>query len=179
VSKCPVFISPERGERMATKSTKSKLIMRITSLTLHLLINMAFYVLVIVLIVNVSKKAYAFSYQLYGQVAEDKKPGRENIFQIKKGEATMDIASKLKLNKLIVDKYSFYFKAKLKNYTIMPGTYILNSSMTYDDIFDIITDYSASIVQEDGVKVDDPEGDQSEDPIDEQTEDPVDEQVEE
>ena len=60
----------------------------------------------------------------------------------------MDIASKLELNRVIVDKYSFYLKTKLQNKVIMPGTYRVNSSMTYDEILDIITDYSNSEVQD-------------------------------
>ena len=63
----------------------------------------------------------------------------------------MDIAGKLELNRVIVDKYSFYFKVKLQNKVIMPGTYIINSSMTYDEILDIITDYSKSVIQDEEI----------------------------
>ncbi|MDF2542147.1 MAG: hypothetical protein K0S47_1865 [Herbinix sp.] len=133
---------------MAAKSTTLKLILKITSFTLRLLLNIIFYILIVILIVNVSKKAFEFTYQLYGPVTVDEEPGRELPFQVKKGESTMDIANKLKLNKLIVNQYSFYLKAKLQKQVIMPGTYVLNSSMTYNEIFTIITDYSASIEHE-------------------------------
>jgi UPF0755 protein len=33
----------------------------------------------------------------------------------------------------------------------MPGTYIINSSMTYDEILDIITDYSKSVIQDEEI----------------------------
>jgi UPF0755 protein len=111
--------------------------------------NIIFYILVIILIVNVSKTAYKFTYQLYGPVSVDPAPGREVIFQVNKGESTMDIAGKLELNRVIVNKYSFYLKTKLQALAIMPGTYKINSSMTYKQILDIITDYSASIIQAD------------------------------
>jgi len=55
----------------------------------------------------------------------------------------MNVASKLELNKIIVNKYSFYVKAKLLKHTIMPGTYALNTSMTYNEIFAVITEPSA------------------------------------
>ncbi len=78
----------------------------------------------------------------------DEEPGRTIPIRINKGESSMDIASKLEQNRVIVDKYSFYFKVKLQNKVIMPGTYKVNSSMTYDEILDIITDYSKSEVQD-------------------------------
>lgn len=133
---------------MATKTTSVKLSLKITSFILRLLLNIIFYIMAIILIVNVSKAAYQFTYQLYGPVVKDAAPGREIIFQIKKGESSMDIASKLELNRAIVSKYSFFVKVKLQNKIIMPGTYIINSSMTYNEILKIITDYSESIIQQ-------------------------------
>jgi len=137
---------------MAKNSTSTKVTLKITSFILRLLLNMMFYILAIILIVNVSQKAYGFTYELYGPISAEAAPGREIIFQVKKGESTMDIASKLQLNRAITNKYSFYVKTKLQDLTIMPGTYIINSSMNYKEILDIITDYSASIIQEEGEK---------------------------
>jgi UPF0755 protein len=133
---------------MATQSTSTKATLKITSFILRLLMNIIFYIFAIILIVNVSKEAFKFTYQLYGPVALEEAPGREIIFQIKEGESTMDIASKLEHNRAIVNKYSFYLKTKLQNLIIMPGTYVINSAMTYKEILDIITDYSASIIQD-------------------------------
>jgi UPF0755 protein len=103
---------------------------------------------VVVLVVYGSRTAFNFTYQLYGPVAVENEPGRTIPIRINKGESSMDIAGKLELNRVIVDKYSFYFKVKLQDKVIMPGTYRVNSSMTYDEILDVITDYSNSEVQE-------------------------------
>lgn len=134
---------------MATKSTSVKATLKITSFIIRLLMNIMFYVLVVFLIVSISREAFQFTYELYGPVAMDKEPGRDVLFQIKKGESSMDVASKLEVNRAIVNKYSFYVKTKLQGATIMAGTYEINSSMTYNEILDIITDYSKSIVQDD------------------------------
>lgn len=139
---------------MATNSTSVKATLKITSFIIRLLMNIIFYVLVAFLIVNVSKEAFQFTYQLYGPVAVEKEPGRDLIIQIKKGESTMDIASKLEVNRVIVNKYSFYLKAKIEDVAIMPGTYEINSSMTYDDILKIITDYSQSLIQDQDITED-------------------------
>lgn len=133
---------------MATRSTAVKLTLKVTSFIVRMLLNIFFYILVVILIINVSKYAYTFTYQLYGPDTVDEAPGREIVFQIKKGESKMDIATKLELNHAIKNKYSFYLKTKLQEYVIIPGTYIINSSMTYDDILDVITDYSKSIVKD-------------------------------
>jgi len=124
---------------MTSRSTNAKLGLKITSFIFRLLFNIAFYMMVIFLITKVSTEIYNFSYQIFGQVTVEEEPGRDVEIQIKKGESTMNIASKLKINKIIVNKYSFYVKAKLLNKVIMPGTYTVNTSMTYDEIFDIIT----------------------------------------
>lgn len=132
---------------MVSKSTNLKVTLKISSFILRLLLNIAFYVLVAVLIIIVSREAFKFTYQIYGPDTVDQAPGREIVFEIKKGEATMDVASRLELNRAIENKYSFYVKTKLQNLSIMPGTYKISSSMTYDQILDVITNYKESIVQ--------------------------------
>lgn len=132
---------------MAAKSESVKFTLKITSIILHLLLNVVFYILVTILIINCSKQVFSFTYQLYGPVTVDKNPGREIIIKIIKGDSTMDVASKLEVNRAIVNKYSFYLKTKLQDKAIMPGTYVIKSSMTYGDILNIITDASNSIVQ--------------------------------
>ncbi|HWT26472.1 MAG TPA: hypothetical protein VN131_00900 [Mobilitalea sp.] len=110
--------------------------------------NIVFYVLVVILVITCSKAAFEFTYELYGPRTVDSKPGHEIIFQINQGESTMDVASKLEIDRAIVNKYSFYFKTKLQDKVILAGTYKINSSMTYDEILNTITDYNNSIVQD-------------------------------
>lgn len=137
---------------MASSSTSLRITLKISSFVLRLLLNIIFFVLVIIFVIYGSRKAFDFTYQLYGPVSVDQEPGKVIPVKINKGEATMDIASKLELKRVIVDKYSFYFKTKLQNKVIMPGTYMVNSSMTYDEVLDIITDYSKSMVQDEAIK---------------------------
>ena len=131
-----------------SSSTSVKVTLKISSFILRLLLNTIFIILVVVLVIYGSRIVYNFTYQLYGPATVDEEPGRTIPIKINKGESSMDIASKLEINRVIVDKYSFYFKVKLQEKVIMPGTYRVNSSMTYDEILDIITDYSNSEVQE-------------------------------
>lgn len=138
---------------MSSSSTSARITLKISSFVLRSLLNLIFAIVVVVLVINGSKLAFNFTYQLYGPVTVDEEPGRDIPIQINKGESTMDIASKLELNRVIVDKNSFYFKTKLQNKVIMSGTYKVNSSMTYDEVLDIITDYSKSLIQEEEIPV--------------------------
>ncbi|HEX3023292.1 MAG TPA: endolytic transglycosylase MltG [Lachnospiraceae bacterium] len=127
---------------MATKSQVSKMILGITSFVLHVLLNIVFYIIVVMLITKYSGVAYDFAYELFGNVtmaSEDE--GKDVVIKIKDGESSMSVASKLELNRVIVNKYSFYLKAKLLKKNIQQGTYTVNTSMNYDEILDIITNY--------------------------------------
>lgn len=130
---------------MATNSTTIKLTLKIASFVLKLLVNLFFYIIIVILTINVSKMALDFTYQLYGPVTMEAAPGTEVMFEIQKGDSTMDVASKLENRLLIKNKYAFYLKNKLEKSVIMPGSYTLNTSMTYDDIITLITDNSASV----------------------------------
>ncbi len=115
-------------------------------------IAVIFYAVVVYGIKKAAGYSYDFAYQLFGNVSMEAAPGRDVKITILKGESTMNIASKLEDAKLVTSKYSFYTKVKLLQWgnkknpmEIMPGTFVLNTSMTYNDILAIITDYSKSI----------------------------------
>lgn len=128
---------------MTSKPATAQTAVKLTNLLLKLLLNIAFYLFVIFVIMEASKIAYSFTYQIFGQETMEQAPGRDIEIQIKKGESSLNVASKLEVNRIIKNKYSFYVKAKIMNYVIMPGTYTLNTSMTYDEIFSVITVPSA------------------------------------
>ncbi|HKL99302.1 MAG TPA: hypothetical protein VJZ06_05295 [Mobilitalea sp.] len=138
---------------MAERSTSVKVTLKVSSFILRILLNIAFYILIVIATVYVSKAAYNFTYQLYGPVTAAEAPGTRIHIIINKGESTMDVAAKLELNRAIVNKYSFFVKTKLQNLKIMPGTYEIYTSMTYKEILEIITDYSKSKVQEENTEV--------------------------
>jgi len=108
-------------------------------------IAVIFYAVVVYGIKKAAGYSYDFAYQLFGDTSVEAAPGRDVKITILKGESSMNIASKLEDAKLVTSKYSFYLKLKMKDYEIMPGTFVLNTSMTYDDILQVITDYGQSI----------------------------------
>jgi len=133
---------------MSSKQANAKLALRITGGVFRFVLNVLFYCVVVVCVITFSKSVYNFSYQVFGDVRVDEEAGREVKIRIKKGDSTMAVARRLEQNKIIMDQYSFYLKAKLNKASVMPGTYIVRSDMTYDEIFAAISDVSRSLTQE-------------------------------
>ena len=122
-----------------SSKTRINTSLRIIKFILHLLINMAFYLIIIYLAVRVGSEIYDTSYQVFGNEGTVESDGVDVYIKIDQGETTMNVASKLEQNKVIDNKLSFFIHAKLKEYPIMPGIFTLNTSMNYDEIFAVIT----------------------------------------
>jgi len=133
---------------MVQKSDKTKIAIDVVGFILHLLLNIIFYAVVIFAIYKVGTTAKEFCYQVFGAYTMDAEPGINAEITIKDGASTMEVASALEMNRLIPNRYSFYLKVQLMRYKILAGTYILNTSMTYDEILEQITNYANSVVQE-------------------------------
>lgn len=137
---------------MGATTTRTKVFLRILKSVLQLFLNILFYVLVVFAIMKLSTAAFEFSYQVFGNVVVEEAPGTDVEIKIQEGESSSSIARKLAVQKLVVNQYSFYLRAKLttgSDKPILPGNYTLNTSMNYDDILSIITDKDAGIAKED------------------------------
>ncbi len=115
------------------------------SFVVHLVLNIIFYIFVIFLVYRASVFVYDFTYQVFGDVTVEEAPGVSVEIVIPEGTSTMELASKLEMNRIVVNRYSFYLKVKLLGYNILAGTYHLNTSMTYDEILNTITNYANAI----------------------------------
>ena len=133
---------------MSSKQANAKLALRITGGIFRFALNVLFYCVVVFCVITFSKSAYNFSYQVFGDVRVDEEAGREVKIRIKKGDSTMEVARRLEQNKIIVNQYTFYLKAKIREASVMPGTYIVRSDMTYDEIFATISDVNNSLTKE-------------------------------
>ncbi|MCR5791745.1 MAG: endolytic transglycosylase MltG [Lachnospiraceae bacterium] len=112
-----------------------------------IIFNICFYCGVIYGVNAVAHRTYDLSYRIFGNVTVSAEgQGRDYRVTIDEGEATMDIAKDLYSKGIIIDRFSFYIRAKLTTNgrrPILPGTYTINSSMTYDEILELFTDISA------------------------------------
>lgn len=124
---------------MAKKKAVAKVVLDLTSTILHLMLNIIFFIVVILVVVKASQFAYDFSYEVFGSVKVAETGGKEYEITIGEGESTMNVAAKLEQHGIIVNRFSFYVRAKLTKQNILPGKYVVNASMDYDDIFAVIT----------------------------------------
>ena len=137
---------------MSQKAVSSAAALKSARIVLGIILSVIFYVLVIIFISRFCRSVYDFGYQIFGNVSVTDAPGTDIDFTIKESESTMSVAAKLEYNKLVVNKYSFYIRAQLsasgEGSPILPGTYELNTSMNYDEILSVITDYGQNTNQD-------------------------------
>ena len=116
-----------------------RIVLNIFGVVIHIFLNIIFYMVIVYLVIKASHYAYDFAYQVFGSVSATKNSGYTAEVTIGKGESTMEVANMLDAKKIIVNKYSFYLRAKLTKQNILPGTYKVSSDMDYDQIFKVIT----------------------------------------
>lgn len=100
-----------------------------------------FYLLIIVGIKNGAMAVYDFSYEIFGNISVEAAPGR-NMEVVVGNTNPKKVARLLKEKGLIANEYSFLFREKLsttKSRQIESGVYILNTSMNYEEILNILT----------------------------------------
>jgi len=133
-------------------STIMRLVTRFSLTVLIVGVNVIFYVFVFNKISELADFSYDVSYRVFGDEAATEGKGHDVKVTILKGESTMNLAEKLVDAKVIPDKYSFFVKLQLNEYEIMPGTYILNPNMSYDEILSQISSQSNSVDEEHSVE---------------------------
>ncbi|SFR68583.1 endolytic transglycosylase MltG [Anaeromicropila populeti] len=127
---------------MATKAVNNKLILKVMNLVLFGLLHIAFYVVIITTAMHLTGSAYYTAYHVFGKSSVAGTPGLEVRFTVREGDSISDLAQRLEDNKLIADKASFMIRAKLmvnSDRPIIKGIYVLNTSMSYREIIEMIT----------------------------------------
>ena len=130
---------------MTAVSKRTKSILSTLKIIVQVVFNILMYTLIILVAIRLCTAVYDFSYQIFGSVTVDEAPGTDMAFEITSGEGTMELATDLESKGLIADKYTFYVRAKISTGSrkpILPGSYKLNTSMTYDEIISVITNES-------------------------------------
>lgn len=101
----------------------------------------AVYLIVAVVVIYIGKTAYDFGYNIfYQQPMDSEEEGRDVTVAVEEGDSVYQIGRTLESRGLIQDAKVFVVQEKLSNYSgkLQPGTYILNTSMTPDEIMEIL-----------------------------------------
>lgn len=140
------------GAGNTERSIGLRVILKMSGGFLKICLNIVIYAVIFFLIYKAAHYSYDFAYRVMGDVRMEPNGGRDVKIQVLKGESSMNVAAKLETNKLIDDKYAFFVKCKLYSVDIMPGTYVLNTHMNYDEIIEKIMDYQNSLEEEQTVE---------------------------
>ncbi|MCH5264741.1 MAG: endolytic transglycosylase MltG [Lachnospiraceae bacterium] len=108
---------------------------------LIVLLNIIFYGLVVFGGLQLCHAGYSFAYDVLGETAAVLPPGEDKSFTITEDEDAFTVAENLANQNLIKSQYSFYLRMRLqegRQSPMKPGTYTLNTSMTYEEILNII-----------------------------------------
>lgn len=107
-----------------------------------LLVDVLVAILLSFMIFHACKMCYGLCYEIYGPVVVEKSPGTDIRFTVGENESMYRVAKKLYADGIIVNNYSFYARTMLMDkdeIKLKPGDYVLNTSMDYEEILDMIT----------------------------------------
>lgn len=120
------------------RTTNAGITVSVLRILMGLLMNFLFYALAVLIIIQLARTAYVFSYQVFGSQVMDNAPGRSIIITIGEDDTMLDVAKTLKQQKIIVGSRSFYVRALLTEKKVHSGTYTVNSSQNYAEILEIL-----------------------------------------
>lgn len=98
-------------------------------------------VIVVILLVIGGRMAYQFGYRVFSKQAFSDPPGKEAAITVREGETVSEIAEVLEEKGIIQDALVFCVQERLSEYRgeIEPGTYVVNSAQTPDEIIQVLT----------------------------------------
>lgn len=105
------------------------------------ILKILFYVLVVIVIIYLSKKAYTFGYAVFHQVPMAEEPGQAVTVIIPEDSSAYDIGKALARKGLIEDALIFVVQERLSSYhgDLRAGTYLLNTSYTANEMMEILS----------------------------------------
>lgn len=96
------------------------------------------YALVVLLLVEGVSKGYEFGHEVFYATAVDDAPGKDITVTFDKSVSINDVARDLYKLGLIKNQYAFVIQKYFYEYTVNPGTYTLNTSMTSKEMMDLM-----------------------------------------
>jgi UPF0755 protein len=124
------------------------------SIALFALLKIFVLFLVILVFVSVGKQAYSFGYRVFAEETVSDPPGKKVAVTIEDDITASQLASLLKEKRLILDEKVFYVQYQLSQYKgkVKGGSYVLNSSMTSEEILEEISSGESESETEESVE---------------------------
>lgn len=120
-------------------SQTTKEINRVTGTVISVSLKLIVFAVTILLLYEGVTRGYEFGYHVFCDTAAAEEPGVDMRVTIGEGEKIGDIAAALEKGGLIKNRYTFLIQCLFYEYgrsdnPVLPGTYLLNNSMTGKEI---------------------------------------------
>lgn len=118
--------------------------MRSSKKTLHLLgfiLNVLMMVLIVFVVIQLAAVAYDIGYRVFTEPAMESEPGRDVMVEVESGMSAWALGTELEEKGLVDNHILFTVQLQLSSYAknIKPGLYTLNTSMTAQEMMQVMT----------------------------------------
>ncbi len=114
--------------------------------TITIVLKIVFAVLVVMFVYKGAMLAYDYGYRVFAEEPVDSEPGRDIEVAIDESMDAKAIGKLLESKGLINDGNLFYLQNILSKYKgdLLPGTYVLNTSMTTEEMMAVLSETEGS-----------------------------------
>ena len=111
-------------------------------------------VVVVMFVYKYAFVAYDYGYRIFGEKPITSGEGRDITVVVSNGDGAKEIGEVLESKGLIRDAMLFVIQEKLSNYSgkIPAGEYVLNTSMTAEEMIEVMATGVSTVEEEDGNK---------------------------
>lgn len=117
-------------------SDTTKDINRVTGIIIKVSLKLIITALLILVLYEGMRAGFRFGYEIFADIAMAPAPGNEVTVMIEEDLSERQVGKILKDKGLIHNEYAFWIQSVFYDYTIYPGDYVLNTSMTSREILD-------------------------------------------
>lgn len=121
-------------------SRTTREINRITGAVIGISARLIVLTLVVLLLYQGVTNGYAFGHELFYASSVTEKPGTDKDVMVEENASVPQVAKQLKNSGMITNEYSFIIQAKFFDYTVNPGDYTINTSMTSREILQMMNE---------------------------------------
>lgn len=108
--------------------------------TVITILKVVIFVVIVMCVYKLASVAYNYGYRVFTEAPVDVAPGKDVQIAIGNDDSAKDIGKKLEEAGLVEDRTIFYLQNITSKYKgdLLPGVYVLNTSMTAEQMMEII-----------------------------------------
>lgn len=130
----------QHNSKKAKKTRMDEMVRKGLKHSAEFMLSLLINIVIVFIIIKLFSYSFNFAYSVFGDVAKDPTGREYAVIEIPADSSTLQIGKALEDNNIIEDKYVFFAKIRIKKLggQIKAGKYGLSSSMTYNEIINLI-----------------------------------------